>query len=244
MQASGHSQMDDPLGLCLGDTLLRLGLHGLTGARFGSLTLGLRFSSLRKRERPRHTFQIEDDVFANAADGEDAGVLEGGGDFRRGRLKGFRLFAEPDGLDHIARNAHGEAARDGFNFWKFGHACQFTGTGRGPPTDVGSVCGLGIAKEMTICLGEEFQSYSNLLLILFHHRSQEVHEFVNLGRVFLAGEVTAEGANTGSLKTSFLWNGFRSTNSLARYAISLSSLRTPRLMMMVMRCTRSAMSPD
>src|SRR5580700_11386582 len=122
--------MDDPLGLCRVDTFLRLGLHGLTGAWFGSLTLGLRFSGLRGRERPRHRFQIEDYVFANAADGEDAGVFEGSGDFRRGRLKGFGLFAEPDGLDHIARNAHGQAARDGFNFWEFGHAFQFTRTSR------------------------------------------------------------------------------------------------------------------
>src|ERR1700733_7137615 len=155
--------MDDPLCLCRADTFLRLGFDGLTGAWFGSLTLGRRFSSLHERERPRHTFQIEDYVFANAADGEDASVFEGGGDCRRGRLKGFRLFAEPDGLDHIARNAHGQAARDGFNFWKFGHACQFTRTSRAPPTNVTSVCGLGIAKKMTICLGEEFQSYSNFL---------------------------------------------------------------------------------
>jgi hypothetical protein len=77
---------------------------------------------LRVRERSRHTFQIEDYVFADAADGEDAGVFEGGGNFRRGRLKGFGLFAEPDGLNHIARNAHSQAARDGFNFWEFGHA--------------------------------------------------------------------------------------------------------------------------
>jgi len=48
---------------------------------------------------------------------------------------------------------------------------------------------------MTICLGEEFQSYSNFFLILLHHRSQEVHEFVNLDRVFLAGEVAAQAAN-------------------------------------------------
>lgn len=187
--------MDDPLGLCRADTFLRLGLPGLTGAWFGSTTLGLRFSSLRGGERRRSTFQIEDYVFANAADAEDAGVFEGGGDFRRGRLKGFGLFAEPDGLDHIARNALGQAARDGFNFWEFGHACQFTrtsrGISRGLPTDVTLVCGLGIAKKMTICLGEELQSYSNFFLILFYHRSQEVHEFVNLGRVFLAGEVSA-----------------------------------------------------
>jgi hypothetical protein len=64
-----------------------------------------------------------------------------------------------------------------------------------PPPDVTSVCSLGIAKKMTVCLGEEFHSYSNFFLILFHHRSQEVHEFVNLGRVFLAGEVAAEAPN-------------------------------------------------
>lgn len=63
------------------------------------------------------------------------------------------------------------------------------------PTDLTSVCSLGIAKKMAIGLGEEFQSYSNFFLILFHHCSQEVDEFVDFGRVFLAGEVAAEAAN-------------------------------------------------
>jgi hypothetical protein len=52
---------------------------------------------------------------------------------------------------------------------------------------------------MTICLGEEFHSYSNFFLILFQHGSQEAHEFVDFGRVFLASEVAAEAANEVSV---------------------------------------------
>jgi hypothetical protein len=38
-------------------------------------------------------------------------------------------------------------------------------------------------------------SYSNFFLILFQHGSQEAHEFVDFGRVFLTSEVAAEAAN-------------------------------------------------
>lgn len=68
--------------------------------------------------------EVENDVFADAANREDAGVFESGGDFRRGGLEDLGLFAEPDGFYYVACYALGEAAGDGFDFREFGHLCS------------------------------------------------------------------------------------------------------------------------
>ena len=66
-------------------------------------------------------FQVEDDVFAHAADGGDSRVFERCGDFCRGGFQGFFFLAEPDGFDDVSGDAFGEAAGDGFDFGEFGH---------------------------------------------------------------------------------------------------------------------------
>ena len=70
---------------------------------------------------PHGHLEIEDDVFAYAADGCVAAVFDGGGDFRARRLERLRLLAEPDGFDDVAGDAGGESAGDGFDFGEFGH---------------------------------------------------------------------------------------------------------------------------
>jgi hypothetical protein len=60
-------------------------------------------------------------MFANAANGQNVAVLEGSGDFRRGRFENFWFLAQPDGFDDIAGDPLGKAAGNGFNFREFGH---------------------------------------------------------------------------------------------------------------------------
>ena len=71
------------------------------------------------------SFQVENDVFAHAADGGDTGVVQGCGDFCCGGFQRFFFWAEPDGFDAVSGDAFGEAAGDGFDFGEFGHGDCF-----------------------------------------------------------------------------------------------------------------------
>ncbi len=65
--------------------------------------------------------QIEDDVLAHPADGQDAAVLERSSNLTRGRFQRLLLLSQPDGFDDVSRHSLGEAAGNGFDFGEFRH---------------------------------------------------------------------------------------------------------------------------
>lgn len=66
----------------------------------------------------------EDDVFADAFDGEDGAAFEAFG-LARGRVfEGLALGAEPGIDDAITADAGVDAAGDGFDFGEFGHGLR------------------------------------------------------------------------------------------------------------------------
>jgi hypothetical protein len=70
-------------------------------------------------------FQVEDDMFAHAANSDDTAVFEGRGDCRRGRLQRLFLLAQPDRFNDLSRDPFGKAAGDGFDFGQFRHGCDY-----------------------------------------------------------------------------------------------------------------------
>jgi hypothetical protein len=65
--------------------------------------------------------QVEDDMFAHAADGGDTAMFKDLRDRGCRGLQGLFFLAEPDGFDDVSGDAFGEAAGDGFDFGEFGH---------------------------------------------------------------------------------------------------------------------------
>ena len=69
----------------------------------------------------RFLVQVEDNVLAHAADGDDTAVFKCLRDRGCGGLQGLFFLAEPDGFDDVSGDAFGEAAGDGFDFGEFRH---------------------------------------------------------------------------------------------------------------------------
>ncbi len=74
-------------------------------------------------------FEIENDVFADAADPQDSSVFDNSGDFFGGGLKRLWLLAQPDGLDGVARHPLVQASGDSFHLRQFRHENPVYGIG-------------------------------------------------------------------------------------------------------------------
>src|ERR1700761_707981 len=72
------------------------------------------------------TGKIEDNVFAHAIDAFDTTSGKLFGHQLRRRLEGFRLFAEPGGVDAVPTQTLIHPAGDGFNFRQFGHGSSLS----------------------------------------------------------------------------------------------------------------------